>query len=309
MPRLPESLVVLRGRDFRLVFGAFAVSVLGDRMVTVALAFAVLELGGSASEVGLVLACRILPLVATLLIGGVIADRVSRRGVMVAADLARLATQGTLGLLLIVGEPPVWSLAALSGLTGMATGFFNPASTGLLPAVVAPEHLQQANGLRATAQSGGEIAGPAIAGVLVATAGPGWTLAIDGATFAISAAFLANLHPPRQLVRARASFMHDLRTGWNEFRSRSWVWSLVVAASLGNLLWAPSAFSARSWRSRTWAAPPSGAASWPRWAPAPWAGRSWRSACARAVRWSCPRSRSQRLPRRQRCSRPAYSRR
>jgi hypothetical protein len=73
--------------------------------------------------------------------------------------------------------------------------------------------------------------------VHVATAGPGWTLAIDGATFAVSAAFLANLHLPRQLVRARASFMHDLRTGWNEFRSRSWVWSLVVAASLGNLLW------------------------------------------------------------------------
>jgi MFS family permease len=235
---LPESLAVLRQRDFRLVFGAFAVSVLGDRMVTIALAFAVLELGGSPSDVGIVLACRTLPLVATLLIGGVVADRVSRRGVMVAADLARLASQGLLGVLLIAGEPPVWSLAVLSGLTGMATGFFNPASTGLLPAVVAPEHLQQANGLRATAMSAGEIVGPALAGVLVASAGPGWALAIDGATFGVSAAFLARLQLPAQLARASTSFLHDLRTGWGEFRSRSWVWSLVIAASLGNLLWA-----------------------------------------------------------------------
>jgi MFS family permease len=230
--------VVLRQRDFRLVFGAFAVSVLGDRMVTIALAFAVLELGGSAPEVGIVLACRTLPLVATLLIGGVVADRVSRRSVMVTADLARLVTQGTLGVLLIAGDPPIWSLAVLSGLTGMATGFFNPASTGLLPAVVAPEHLQQANGLRATAMSGGEIVGPALAGVLVASAGPGWALAIDGATFGVSAAFLANLRLPRPVARAGTSFVHDLRAGWGAFRSRAWVWSLVVAASVGNLLWA-----------------------------------------------------------------------
>jgi MFS family permease len=237
VPRLPESLAVLRLRDFRLVFGSFAVSMVGDRMVTIALAFAVLELGGSASEVGVVLACRVLPLVATLLIGGVVADRVSRRTVMVAADLSRLATQGLLGALLILGEPPIWSVAVLAGLTGAATGFFNPAATGLLPAVVPPEQLQPANGLRATAMSGGEILGPAIAGVLVATAGPGWAIAIDAATFAVSAAFLARVRLPRRIAREATSFVHDLRTGWVEFRSRSWVWSLVLAASLGNLLW------------------------------------------------------------------------
>jgi MFS family permease len=161
-----------------------------------------------------VLACRTVPLVATLLIGGVVADRVSRRGVMVAADLARLASQGLLGVLLIAGDPPVWSLAVLSGLTGMATGFFNPASTGLLPVVVAPEQLQQANGLRTAAMSGGEILGPALAGVLVASAGPGWALAIDGATFGVSAAFLARLRIAPRLARAGSSFPHDLRSGW-----------------------------------------------------------------------------------------------
>jgi predicted MFS family arabinose efflux permease len=238
VPRLPESLAVLRLRDFRLVFGAFAVSVLGDRMVTIALAFAVLELGGSATEVGVVLACRTLPLVATLLIGGVVADRVSRRAVMVAADLVRLLTQGLLGVLLIAGEPPIWTLAVLSGLTGAATGFFNPAVSGLLPQVVPAEQLQQANGLRFTAMSGGEIVGPALAGALVASAGPGWALALDGVTFGISAAFLAGLRLPQRLPRGGTTFLQDLRTGWVEFRSRSWVWSIVVAASLGNLLWA-----------------------------------------------------------------------
>src|SRR6188472_1332620 len=104
---------VLRLREFRLLFGAQAVSMLGDRMVGIALAFAVLELGGSATEVGLVLACRTVPIVATLLVGGVVADRASRRAVMVVADLSRLLTQGTIAALLIGGVAEVWMLAAL----------------------------------------------------------------------------------------------------------------------------------------------------------------------------------------------------
>jgi MFS family permease len=232
--RVPE---VLRQRDFRLLFSSFAVSVLGDRMVAIALAFAVLELGGSASAVGVVLACRTLPLVASVLVGGVVADRVSRRAVMVASDLSRFATQGLLAVLLIAGDPPIWSVAVLSGLTGAATGFFSPAATGLLPTVVRPEYLQQANGLRATAMSGGEIVGPALAGVLVASAGPGWALGIDAASFAISAALLTGLRLPRRVARERTSFVADMREGWTAFSSRPWVWSIVASASLGNVLW------------------------------------------------------------------------
>src|ERR1044072_2344148 len=126
---MPDSLAVLRLRDFRLVFGAYAVSVLGDRMVVIALAFAVLHIGGTASDIGIVLAARTGPLVGSPLIGGGGGGRTWRR-------------------------------------PGAATGFFNPASTGLMPAVVPREQLQQANGLRATAMSGGEIAGPALGGVL-----------------------------------------------------------------------------------------------------------------------------------------------
>ncbi|MGH2713144.1 MAG: MFS transporter [Thermoleophilaceae bacterium] len=237
MWRLPDNLHVLRRRDFRLLFAGQGVSVLGDRMVAVALAFAVLEVGGSASAVGLVLACATLPLVGSVLIGGVVADRTSRRTVMIAADLVRVASQGATAVLLITGVAEVWTLALFAGLTGAATGFFNPASTGLLPEVVPPEELQPANALRATAVSTGEIVGPLGAGVLVAAAGAGWAIAVDAATFAVSAACLARLGPGARIEPAASSFVGDLREGWDVFRARRWVWAFVAYFAIGNMLW------------------------------------------------------------------------
>jgi MFS family permease len=237
VPALPDSLAVLRRRDLRLLLGAQGASVLGDRMVAVALAFAVLEVGGSASQVGLVLACGALPMVVCVLAGGVVADRTSRRTVMVAADLVRLASQGTSAALLVAGAAEVWTLAALAAVTGAASGFFNPASTGLLPVVVPPEDLAPANGLRASAVSGGEIAGPLLAGVIVAAAGAGWALAADAVTFAVSAALLVRLRLPRAAERAATTFVTDLREGWTAFRSRRWLWSVVIAFTWSNLMW------------------------------------------------------------------------
>src|SRR3954471_11292433 len=134
---------VLALREFRLLFFAQTISVLGDRMVGIALAFAVLELGGGATEVGIVMACRTLPLVATLLIGGVVADRFSRRTAMVLSDLSRVVTQGLTAVLLIAGVAHVWQLAVLAGLTGAAGGFFNPAVTGVTPTIVPREQLME----------------------------------------------------------------------------------------------------------------------------------------------------------------------
>lgn len=237
MARLPESLDVLRTREFRLLFSGQAVSVLGDRMAVVALAFAVLEIGGSASDVGLVLAAGAFPLVATVLAGGVVADRVSRRAVMVVADLVRVASQGAMAALLIAGVAEVWMLALLAGATGAATGFFSPASTGLLPEVVLAEQLQPANALRTSAVSTGEILGPVLGGVLVAAAGAGWAIAIDAATFVASAACLAMLRVPARVAAQRSSFVAELREGWVAFRSRRWVWTFVLYFAIVNLLW------------------------------------------------------------------------
>jgi MFS family permease len=231
---------VLRRRDFRLYFLGQSVSLFGDGMTRVALAFAVLGVGGSASEVGLVLAANTLPEIACVLAGGVVADRVSRRRLMVAADLARLTSQGTMAALLIAGHAHVWTLALLAGVGGAASGFFNPASTGLLVAVVGAGDVQRANGLRATSMAAGEIAGPIVAGLLVASAGAGWALAVDAATFGVSAAFLSRLRVDGRSEAARGapSFVADMRDGWREFRSRTWVWAFVLSVGIGNMLWA-----------------------------------------------------------------------
>jgi len=228
---------VLRLRDFRLLFAGHGVSVLGDRMVVVALAFAVLELGGSASEVGLVLAASWVPAIASVLVGGVVADRISRRTVMVAADGVRVASQGAMAVLLITGSAEIWMLGALAGVTGAGMGFFSPAATGLLPDVVPAEGLQPANALRSTAASVSEILGPVAAGLIVAAAGAGWAIAVDAVTFAISGACLLGLRPHRAGERERASFLDDLRDGWTAVRSRRWLWTCIVYAAVANVMW------------------------------------------------------------------------
>ncbi len=224
-------------REFRLLLGAQGVSELGDRMTPIALAFAVLELGGGAPAVGLVLACRTFPMVATLLAGGVVADRASRRTVMVVADVLRFLTQGLMAALLMAGTAEIWMLAVLAGLTGAAGGFFNPAASGVMPMIVPRELLQQANGMRATALSAGEILGPVLAGVLIAGVGPGWALAIDAASFAISGAFLLRLRLPATAAREASTFLADLREGWSVFTRMTWVWTFVAGAAFGNMVW------------------------------------------------------------------------
>jgi predicted MFS family arabinose efflux permease len=225
----------LREREFRLLFAGQSVSLLGDGVVGVALAFAVLDLTGSASDLGFVLAARTVPLVTLLLAGGVFADRLSRRAVMVTADLARFGSQGLTAALLLSGRARVWEIALLQVVHGAATAFFNPASTGLIPMTISPERLQQANGLRALSMSSMSIVGPALGGVLVATVGPGWAMVADASSFAISAAFLARLRLPAQDRLPAQSFVRDLREGWDEFRARTWVWVFVSWAGLGNL--------------------------------------------------------------------------
>jgi MFS family permease len=228
----------LKERPFRLLFIGQAISLLGDGMVGVALAFAVLEETGSASDLGIVLAARTIPLVAFLLVGGVWADRLPRRALMVTTDLVRLAAQGTMAAVLIAGEPGVWELAGLAAIAGAASAFFNPAITGIMPAVVSTERLQQANALRGLTEAVGRIAGPALAGGLVVSVGPGWALAIDAATFGVSAAFLAVIPMPAHVPVESHSFLADLREGWNDFRSRTWLWTTVASTTFGNMMFA-----------------------------------------------------------------------
>jgi predicted MFS family arabinose efflux permease len=231
-----RGIEALRERQFRLLFIGQSVSVLGDGMSGVALAFAVLEIGGSASQLGLVMAAGAAPFLVFLLIGGVVADRLPRRGLMLSADVVRMISQGTMAVLLITDAAHIWQLAALQAVHGTASAFFGPASTGLIPQTVSPERLQEANALRGLASAAGNIAGPAIAGALVAGVGAGWALGVDAATFAVSAVFLAFLALPAHDRLPGGRFVRDLRDGWDEFTARRWVWVTVLNLALVNML-------------------------------------------------------------------------
>jgi hypothetical protein len=232
--RLASDLDVLRLRDFRLVFGAALVSLFGDGMLPVALTFAVLDLTGSATDLGVVLAARTVALVGSLLVGGVVADRVGRRAVMIGADVVRLLAQGAVGVLLVSGNATVVELAVSQAFLGAATGFFNPASSGLIP-LVAGRWLQQANSVRGMAMAAGNIAGPAIAGVLVVASSPGVALLVDAGSYGASALLLARV---RSDVRTGAPqrFLTELREGFAEFRARTWVWATIAVVSIANAL-------------------------------------------------------------------------
>jgi MFS family permease len=233
---LSSDLDVLRLREFRLVFSAALVSLIGDGVLTVALAFAVLDLTASATDLGLVLAARTVALVCSLLLGGVVADRVGPRAVMIAADLVRLFGQGAIGVLLVSGHASVGEIAASQAVLGAASGFFNPASSGLMPAV-AGERLQQAYALRGMAVAAGNIAGPAIGGALVVTIGPGAAMLVDAGSYGISALLLARASAgPARSPASPQRFLAQLRDGFDEVRSRTWAWSIIVVFSFVNTI-------------------------------------------------------------------------
>ena len=230
----------LRYRDFRSVFVAGVVSTFGDSFVPIAISFAVLDLTGSASDLGLVLFARILGQVLLFLAGGVWADRVPRQHVMVASNVVRFFSQGLLGLLLVSGHAEIWQLVALQFVHGAATGVFRPAASGLTPQLVPPEQLQAANGLMYLTLSIGGIAGPAAGGVLVATAGPGWAILGDAFTFAVAAVLLLRIPPLGFVERPHQSFWRELGAGWSVVRSRTWLWASILDFALFQMIYLAS---------------------------------------------------------------------
>lgn len=236
MSNLADQLRVLRHRDFRYLWFAQSASVIGDCIVIVALALFVIELTGNATDLGLVFAAASLPLVAFLLIGGVWADRLPRHRVMVVTDLVRFALHALLAVLIFSGAVKIWELIVIEALFGTAEAFFRPAANGLLPQTVPEEEIQQANGLSTLSNNIGEFAGPALATGLVLGFGAGWAFALDAATFLLSAALLMRVRPRRRAVTEatgetaqRVSVWAEVREGFAEVRSRSWVWATLAA--------------------------------------------------------------------------------
>jgi MFS family permease len=225
----------LRERPFRLLWLGRTGSAVGDSLIPVALAFAVLRIGGGASGLGVVLACFTIGRASVTVAGGVWADRLPRRAVMVAADLIRLCTQAATAALLLGGAARVWELAVLQTIAGAAGGFFNPASSALLPQAVSTARLQQANALLSLSQSATNIFGPALSGAIVAAAGPGWVFAIDAASYLLSASFVIAMRLEAHARPAAQRFWHDLRDGWREVRLHRWLTAGFLGFALGNV--------------------------------------------------------------------------
>ena len=227
---------VLAHSDFRNLLIGQAASTIGDRIIFVALALYVTDIG-SPTDVGVVLAAATIPLVAFLLIGGVWADRLPRHRLMITTDLIRFGLHALLAVLIFADAVAIWHLVVIEALFGTAEAFFRPAYTGLVPQTVPEELIQDAKAAGSTVETVAEFAGPALATALVLGLGAGWAFALDALTFLVSAAFLTRVRPrERGEVAARRSLLSELREGYAEVRARAWIWVTVAAFAVALLV-------------------------------------------------------------------------
>ncbi len=237
--RMRDSVGVLRQRRFAWYFGARSISTAGSSMAPVALAFAVLHLSGSAVALAQVLAARMLTMVVFLLVGGVISDRMSRTVVLQVSHALTAVTQGVAAALIISGHAQVWMIVVIEALNGAVSAFTMPAMMGVVPLVVDRAHLQQANALLSFSRNGLAVIGPSLAGVLVVTVGAGWALAADALTYVLAILCLIHVRLPARAIDGaapRPSMLRDLREGWSEFTSRTWLWLVVVVFGVLNAI-------------------------------------------------------------------------
>lgn len=226
--------------QFRLLFIGQTASAAGDSLIPVAIAFAVLGIGGTAAELGIVFAAFTVAHVVLVLAGGVWADRLPRQLVMVACDVVRAIGEVVLAVLLISGTAQVWHLAVGAAVIGAASAFFLPASSGLVPQVVSAGRLQQANALLGLSRSATGIFGPPVAGLLIAISGTGIVFLIDSVTFVVSAISLLLLRVPATDAKPSGQrFFADLAAGWREVTQRRWILAAICAFAITNMATSP----------------------------------------------------------------------
>jgi MFS family permease len=182
----------------------------------------------------LVAAAGIVPTVALLLFGGVLADRIPRQRVMVGANAVQAVSQAVFAALVLAGRARLWEMALLAAVRGAANGFYLPAAQGLLPQTVPTRDLSSANAIARLGINSAQIAGAALGGVVVGLLGPGWGLAADSASFAVAAALRAGMRLSALPLADRAGFLSELRDGWRVFTARRWLWAIVIQFGLVN---------------------------------------------------------------------------
>jgi|tagenome__1003787_1003787.scaffolds.fasta_scaffold20923582_2 MFS family permease len=232
-------LAPLRHRDFRLLWSGMSISLLGDGAFLLALAWQVYQLSDAPTAMGVVGMAMTVPTVAFLLLGGALSDRLNRRHLMLAADVARMFAAAMLAILSLTGALEIWHVAALVAVYGTGQAFFAPAFDAIVPDLVPADQLGQANALDQLVRPIAlRMIGPALGGLLVGAAGAGVAFALDAASFAVSALCLLLMRPPSvDRTAARSdSVIGDLREGWRFVRERRWLWVTFASAAVAYLL-------------------------------------------------------------------------
>ncbi|CRY53864.1 MULTISPECIES: MFS transporter [Yersinia] len=232
---VPYSRHLFRYTPFRNLFFARLLTVLGNGIAPIALAFAVLDIGGSATDLGLVVAARSIFNVAFLLIGGVLADRYSRSLVLLSSSTIAALSQAVVAWLVLDGTATVIGLALLGTINGAAAGIALPASSAMVPQTVPKYHLRTANAFIQVGIYAGTVIGASLGGILTSAIGPGWGLAVDALGFAAAAPLYYFIRVnPTLSQESNTNILQDLRDGWKEFISHSWVWSIVAQFTIVN---------------------------------------------------------------------------
>ena len=233
----PGYLTLLRQRSFALFFMAATASTLGSAVVPIALTFALLQVGYTATSVGLILAAQTAPTVVLLLAGGIVGDRWSRQRIMIGADILRCVCQGSLAALLATGRPSLVLLMLLAGCLGVGNAFFTPAESGLIPEVAGDKsRIRAANSLIGISSSLSAIMGPVIGGMLVGLGDAPLAIGLNAISYAVSGACLAFIHIPPYERKVTTSFLTDLKQGWSEFRRHRWLQLVTAQYGLLNLV-------------------------------------------------------------------------
>ena len=244
--RLTGRYPVFAIRDFRLLLidRLLAPASYGFSMVGVS--FAVLKATGSPADLSYVLAAQIAPSLVFALLGGVAADRFPPQRVIIAANLMMALGEGTFGVLVLSGHAPLWAMIGLEAVTGTGMAVFYPASQALLPRLVPDIMLQDASAISRLGMNTGQMAGAAAAGLLVAAAGPGWALLTCGIGMTGTVPILLSIRGVRhQLDPSLASvtdpgtpsMLRELREGWSEFWSHTWLWVIVAEFCVVMMAW------------------------------------------------------------------------
>jgi len=230
-----ESLAPLRLPAYRAWLAGRSANALGNAVAPIALAFAVLDISGSATDLGLVVAARTVVNVLFLLFGGALADRLPKHLLMVGSSVAAFASQALVAALVLTGTASIGVLALLGGINGMVSALAMPASSAIVPQLVPADLRQRANALGRLFLNGAAVLGAPLGGILVATVGPGWGIAVDAGTFLLAAVSFGLIRLTGAAgPTSRAGILGDLRTGWSEFRSRTWLWVVVAGFCLIN---------------------------------------------------------------------------